>query len=161
MIYGRFLLFAALFASIPAYAADVGINSAWVRSTVPAQTTSTAYMALTSKGRATLVGISTPVAEDAEVHEMQLEGGVMKMRTTQRLPLPAGETVTLKPGGYHIMLIGLKQQLKPGDMVPITLRIENANMKVDTLVVNADVHDMTESPASSGHDHMHMHLDNE
>ena len=160
MKYGKFLLFATLFASMEACAADVEIKSAWVRGTVPVQAMGAAYMELTSKGGATLVGASTPVADDAGVHEMRLEGGVMKMRATPRLALPAGETVSLKPGGYHIMLMGLKRQLKPGDTVPITLRIENANKKVDALVVNAEVRALGESAepsGSGGHDHMHMH----
>ena len=152
----KFILLAALLASMAANAADVEIKSAWVRGTVPAQTMSAAYMELTSKGGATLVGASTPVAEDADVHEMSLEGGVMKMRAAPRLALPAGETVILKPGGYHIMLMGLKRQLKPGDTVPITLRIENAHKKTEVVVVNAEVHDLTEPPAAGPHDHMHM-----
>lgn len=156
MKHARFLLLAALFASVAARAADVDVKSAWVRGTVPAQMMSGAFMELTSKSGATLVGASTPVADDAEVHEMRLEGGVMKMRPAPRLALPAGRSVTLKPGGYHIMLMGLKRQLKPGDKVPITLKIENANKKVDTVVVNAEVRSLTES-SESGHDHMYMH----
>lgn len=140
-----------------ANAADVEIKSAWVRGTVPAQTMSAAYMELISKGGATLLGASTPLAEDAEVHEMRREGGVMKMRAAPRLALPAGETVSLKPGGYHIMLMGLKRQLKPGDTVPITLRIENAHKKTEVVVINAEVHDLAEPPAAGAHDHMHMH----
>jgi copper(I)-binding protein len=157
MKHTRSLLFTMLFASVAANAADVEVKSAWVRGTVPAQTMSGAFMELTSKSDATLVGASTPVAEDAEVHEMKQGGGVMKMRATPRLALPAGKTVALKPGGYHIMLMGLKRQLKPGDTVPITLRIADANKKVDAVVVNAEVRELTESSAPDHHDHMHMH----
>lgn len=157
MKHTRFLLLTILFASVAAYAADVEVRSAWVRGTVPAQTTSTAYMELTSKSGAFLVGVSTPVAEDAEVHEMKMEGAVMKMRAVPRLALSAGKTVTLAPGGYHVMLMGLKQRLKPGDTVPITLKIENANKKADALIVNAEVRDLAEPSAPDHHDHMHMH----
>ena len=153
------LLFAALFLTVVpslAGAADIEVKSAWVRGTVPAQMMSGAFMEITSKSGATLVGVSTPAAEDAEVHEMRLEGGVMKMRPAPRLDLPAGKTVTLKPGGYHIMLMGLKRQLQVGDSVPITLKIANANRRVDTLVVNAEVRALTE-PTDTGRDHMHMH----
>lgn len=151
----KFLLLAAMFISVTAHAADVEVKSAWVRGTVPAQMVSGAFMEITSKNGATLVGASTPLVEDAEVHEMRLEGGVMKMRPAPRLPLPAGKTVSLKPGGYHIMLMGLKRQLKPGDTVPITLRIEQANKKVNTVVVNAEVRSLAESSGSGPHDHVH------
>ena len=153
------LMFSALLVltlSSLASAADVEVKSAWARGTVPAQMMSGAFMEITSKKEVTLVGVTTPVAEDAEVHEMRLEGGVMKMRAAPRLSLPAGKTVTLKPGGYHIMLMGLKQQLKAGGIVPLTLKIENANKKIDTLVVNAEIHALTDS-ADTGHEHMHMH----
>lgn len=152
----EFILLTALLASMAANAADIEIKSAWVRATVPAQTMSAAYMELTSKGGATLLGASTPVAEDADVHEMSLEGGVMKMRAVPQLALPAGKMVSLRPGGYHIMLMGLKRQLKPGDTVHITLRIENAHKKAEVVVVNAEVHDLAEPPAAGAHDHMHM-----
>lgn len=149
------LLLTALLASVAAYAADIEVKSAWVRGTVPAQTMSAAYMELTSKSGAALIGVTTPVAEDAEVHDMEMEGAVMKMRAVPRLALPAGKAVSLKPGGYHIMLMGLKRPLKPGDRVPITLRIENAKRKTDALIVNAEVRELTESAAPDHHNHKH------
>jgi copper(I)-binding protein len=152
------LLLAVPFLSITpglASAADIAVKSAWVRGTVPAQMMSGAFMEITSKNAATLVGVTTPVAEEAEVHEMRLEGGVMKMRAAPRLDLPAGKTVVLKPGGYHVMLMGLKRQLKPGDMVPLTLKIESANKKVNTAVVNAEVRELSEPSRPDHHDHMH------
>jgi periplasmic copper chaperone A len=149
----KIVLLATLLFSVVASAADIEVKSAWVRGTVPAQMMSGAFMEITSKSGATLVGVSTPAAEDAEVHEMRLEGGVMKMRAAPRLALPAGKAVTLKPGGYHIMLMGLKQQLKPGDIVPITLKVESANKKVDAVTVNAKVRELTESSDSMHHMH--------
>ena len=151
------LLFAvSLITSALAAAADVEVKVAWVRGTVPAQTMSGAFMELTSKSNATLVGVSTPVAEDAEVHEMRLEGGVMKMRAAPRLELPAGKVVTLKPGGYHIMLMGLKQQMKAGDSIPLTLKIEGSDKKVESVIVNAEVRALNDAGASE-HDHLHKH----
>lgn len=152
------LLLATLFLSITpslVSAADIEVKSAWVRGTVPAQMMSGAFMEITSKNAATLVGVTTPVAEEAEVHEMRLEGGVMKMRAAPRLELPAGQTVVLKPGGYHVMLMGVKQQLKPGDRVPITLKIESANKKINAVVVKAEVRELTEPSGSHHHGHMH------
>ena len=138
-----FIAVCLLMVSCGVCAADVSVQSAWVRGTVAAQMTSGAFMDITSRNGATLVGVLTPVAEDAEVHEMKLEGGVMKMRAAPRLKLPAGKTVSLKPGGYHIMLMGLKQQLKPGAKVPITLKIENAKKKTESVTVNAEVRELT------------------
>ncbi len=154
-----FLTLSLLFVSaLPGFAAaaDVEAKSVWARGTVPAQMMSGVFMELGSKGGGTLVGASTPVAEEAEVHEMRLEGGVMKMRAAPRLALPAGKTVTLKPGGYHIMLMGLKQQLKAGDSIPVTLTIEGPDKKVESVTVNAEVRALNDV-GGSGHDHQHMH----
>ncbi len=157
MKHARFVLLTTLLFSVAASAADIEVKSAWVRGTVSAQTMSGAFMEIISKGGATLVGASTPVAEDVEVHEMKLEGGVMKMRAAPRLVLPAGKTVVLKPGGYHIMLMGLKQQLKAGDVVPITLKLESAKREIETVTLSAEVRALTASSGASSHDHMHMH----
>ena len=73
-----------------------------------------------------LVGVSTPVAGTAEVHEMKMDGDVMRMRAISKLDLPAGQTVELKPGGYHVMLMDLKQPLAPGSTVPLTLALRDA-----------------------------------
>ena len=150
------ILFAVLLCACAnaGFTADLEVKSAWVRGTVPAQMMSGAFMDITSRQDATLVGVSTPVAEDAEVHEMRLEGGVMKMRAAPRLALPAGKTVSLKPGGYHIMLMGLKRQLKAGETVPLTLKIEGAKKKVETLTIDAEVRDLT---ATSEPVHHHTH----
>lgn len=144
-----------LFITLAAHAADVEVKSAWVRGTVPAQTVSGAFMELISKGGATLVGAATPLAGSAEVHEMQLDGGVMKMRAVPRLALPAGETVSLKPGSYHLMLMDLKRQLKPGEKVSIALKIEGAGKKTETITVSAEVREMDGSPGAGHHEHRH------
>jgi copper(I)-binding protein len=74
-----------------------------------------------------------------EIHEMSMEGDVMRMRQITALPLPAGEAVTLKPGGFHIMLTGLKQALRPGQTVPLTLWVEGADGKRSATEVQAQV----------------------
>jgi copper(I)-binding protein len=71
-----------------------------------------------------LVSASTDVAQTVELHEVKKEGGVMKMRPVQAIPVPAKGKTELKPGGYHVMLIGLKHDLKPGDTIPVTLKFE-------------------------------------
>lgn len=135
--------------------AQVDVSNAWVRGTVPTQTASGAFMVLHAHENAKLVGVSSPVAA-AELHEMKMEGNVMRMRQVQSLDLPKMQNVELKPGGYHVMLMDLKGQLKKGDTVPITLKIEQGG-KVIEQKVNAEVRDMTASAASpAGHgDHKH------
>lgn len=102
------------------------VEGAWVRSSVPGQQGTGAFMKLTANEAMQLVGISTPVAGTAEVHEMKMDGDVMRMRAVPQLDLPAGRTVELKPGGYHVMLMDLKQALVAGSTVPLTLVLRNA-----------------------------------
>ena len=100
---------------------SVKVTGGWVRSTVPGQKGSGAFMKITAKDGARLTGVSSPVAGVAEVHEMKMEGDVMKMRAVPVLDIPAGGTVELKSGGYHLMLMDLKQALTVGSTVPVTL----------------------------------------
>jgi hypothetical protein len=102
------------------------VEGAWVRSSVAGQQGTGAFMQLTANEPMQLVGVSTPVAGVAEVHEMKIDGNVMKMRAVGKLDLPAGRTVELKPGGYHLMLQDLKQPLPQGSTVPLTLVFRNA-----------------------------------
>ena len=130
-----FLLAATLLAS--AAHAQVTVDKPWVRTTVPQQTTSAAYLTITSVQAGRLVDASSPLAASVEVHEMKMEGEMMKMRSVDALPLPAGQPVELKPNGLHIMLTGLKAPLKAGDVVPIKLVVEDAKGKRQTVDVKA------------------------
>lgn len=114
--------------AIQAQTADPAINikDAWVRTTVPGQRGTGAYMKITAKEGARLVGASTPVAGITEVHEMKMDGDVMKMRGLPGLELPAGKTVELKPGGLHVMLMDLKAALPKDSTVPLTLVFRDA-----------------------------------
>lgn len=104
------------------YAQNVDIKDAWVRTSVQGQKGSGAFMTLTAKQATRLVSISTPVAGVAQVHEMKMEGDVMKMRSLpDGLDLPAGKPVALSPGGFHIMLMDLKAALPKDSTVPLTL----------------------------------------
>lgn len=107
-----------------ASAADLAVSEAWVRATVPGQRATGAFMQLTASSDATLVSAASPVAAVVEIHEMVMEGSVMKMRALSKLDLPAGRRVELRPGGYHIMLMDLRHTLKPGDVVPLTLGLD-------------------------------------
>ncbi|HQR99579.1 MULTISPECIES: copper chaperone PCu(A)C [unclassified Polaromonas] len=108
------------------FAQTVEVKDAWVRAAVPGQSGTGAFMNITAKDGAKLVGVSSPVAGVAEVHEMKMDNDVMRMRAIPALDLPAGKTVALKPGGYHVMLMELKQALPKGSTVPLTLILRDA-----------------------------------
>jgi copper(I)-binding protein len=130
------LLIAAAVCASAAHA-QVSVTDPWVRTTVAQQTSSAAYMTITSAHGGRLVDASSPVAASAEVHEMKMVGDLMKMRAVDALPLPAGKPVDLKPNGYHMMLMGLKAPLKAGDVVPIKLVIEDGTGRRKTVDVKA------------------------
>jgi copper(I)-binding protein len=119
--------------------AQVTVGDPWIRATVPAQKTSGAFMQLTSKQDARLVGVRTPVAGNAEIHQMEMQGQSMKMHAVDGIALPAGKPVNLASGGYHIMLFDLKRQLKEGETVPLTLVVEDARHKRADVNVNVPV----------------------
>jgi copper(I)-binding protein len=141
---------------LPANAADVSVDDPWVRGTVAGQMATGAFMAITAKEGAALISASTPVAGVVEIHTMKMEGGVMKMRPIPKLELPAGEAVHLKPGGYHVMLMDLKQPLKTGESVPITLKLEGKDKAVTTLDIKAEVRPLNAAVPTEGLQH-HKH----
>lgn len=122
----------------PAFAAT-GVADAWARGTVPGQSSSGVFMRITSPEGGRLVGVASSWAGMAEVHEMKMVGDVMKMNAVPFVELPAGKAVELKPGGHHVMLMGLKQQLKGGDHLPLTLTIEGAGGKKETLELKVPI----------------------
>ena len=128
----------ALAAAVAAWS-QTTVKEAWVRGTVEQQKASGAFMQITSAGGGKLLSASSPVAGVVEVHEMAMDGNVMKMRAVPALDLPAGKTVELKPGGYHVMLMDLKQQVKTGETVPVTLVIEGQDGKKESVEVKAPV----------------------
>ncbi len=119
-------------AATAAFADDgIAIADAWARATPGKAPTGAAYLTLTNSGTAAdrLVGASSPVAATTELHEDKEENGIMKMRPVPVLPIAPGQSITLKPGGYHLMLTGLKAPLKQGDSFPLTLTFEKAGAK--------------------------------
>ena len=129
---------------------NVVIKEAWVRSTVPGQMGTGAFMKITAKAGMQLVGVSSPVAGVAEVHEMKMEGDIMKMRAAPVLDLPAGKTVELKPGGYHVMLMDLKQPFLKGSKVPLTLMFKDAKGVQSKLALTLPVTNMAPGVAPGG-----------
>ena len=136
--------------------AQVEIKDSWIRATAPGQTVAGGYMKITSAKSSALVAVSTPLTSRAELHEMSMEAGVMKMRAVPKIDLPAGKTIELKPGGYHLMLMNLSRPLHKGETIPVTLTFEGPDKKKEQLEIKVQVRDMTGS--MQGHQHMqHSH----
>ena len=113
--------------------AEVIVKDAWVRATVPQQMATGAFFQIQSSTDARVVSVQSLAAGVAEIHEMKMENNLMKMRALEHLDLAAGKLVELKPGGYHLMLMDLKQQIKAGDIVPLTLVVEGKDKKRDII----------------------------
>jgi copper(I)-binding protein len=124
-------------------AAPVAVSDAWVRGTVGAQTATGAFMTLTASADTELVAVATPAANTAELHEMKMDGGVMKMRPVASIPLPAGKPVQLSPGGFHVMLVGLTSPLPPEQAVTLTLTFRDKAGVRTTQEVRASVRPLT------------------
>ena len=123
--------------------AQVSVSDAWVRGTVEGQKATGAFMQLKSPADTVLVAATSPVAKIVEIHEMKMEGGMMKMNAVDRLALPAGKAVDLKPGAYHVMLMDLVKPLKEGDTVALQLTFEDKAGKQQTVEVKAQVKALT------------------
>jgi copper(I)-binding protein len=156
------VFFAALFA-VPARADEVNagdlvITQAWSRATPGGAKIAGGYLTIENKGSTPdrLIGGSGNVAAKVEVHEMTMKNGVMTMRQLDKgLTIEPGKTVKLAPGGYHLMLFDLKNPLKQGDKVPLTLEFEkagNVNLSLEVQGVGA------QAPAGSGHSGGHMDM---
>jgi len=132
----------------------VKVEDAWVRGTVATQKASGAFMRLTPSANARLVAVESPVAGVVEIHEMVMEGDVMKMRAIDGgLPLEAGKTMELKPGGYHVMLIDLPKAVEVGQRVPLTLIFTDTQGKEFTVEVEAPVRPLKRDHGKkSGHE---------
>jgi hypothetical protein len=139
------VLSAASLAAAAAASGQVTVTDAWVRGTVTGQKATGAFMQLKSPADTALVAAASPVAKIVEVHEMKMEGGMMKMNAVDKLALPAGKTVDLKPGGYHVMLMDLVKPLKDGDTVPLQLTFEDKAGKKQTIEIKAVVKPLADS----------------
>ena len=130
---------AALPVVAAAIAAPVVADGAWARASVAGQKATGAFVRLTASTATRLVRAESAAAGVTEIHEMKMEGDVMKMRAIAGLDLPAGKTVELKPGGYHIMLMDLKAPLVPGTPLPLTLVFQDAQGAKSELVLQVPV----------------------
>jgi len=131
------LLAASLLIAAGAAAAQsvVEVTDAWARATPGKAENGAAYLTITSPTADRLTGLSTPVADKAELHLMTMEGGIMRMRPLAGVDLAPGQKVALKPGGTHVMLVGLKEPLRPGQSFPLILQFEKAGASEVTVAV--------------------------
>lgn len=140
---------AVLLAAFSATAhAQVAVIEAWVRATVAQQPATGAFMRITAQQDARLVDVRSPIAKTVELHEMSMENNVMRMRPVAGISLPAGQAVELKPGGFHVMLMGLAQPVSEGDTVPLTLVVETADRKRESIPVQLKARSLT---GAAGH----------
>ncbi len=115
----------------------VEVKDPYVRAVPPGQPNSASFMVLQNtdaQGHA-LMAVESPVSKVVELHTHTMEEGMMRMRQVEKIDLPAGEAVALQPGGLHVMLIGLKQELIPGEDIPMTLVFEDGSKKQITAPV--------------------------
>lgn len=153
MKYGLFAALLGFMACQPVWAGPVLVSQAWVRTTVPGQEVAGAYMVITASQPARLIAVRSPVSRRAEVHAMQMDGSVMRMRFVRTLELPKNAPVHLEPGGYHIMLMNLKKPILDGERIPLTLTVETRG-KREVLNVEA----VARNPSSeSGVTDPHVH----
>lgn len=134
-----------------AAAAGIHAENAWARATVDGMKMGGGFITLHNEdaGQDYLLGGSSPVAERVEIHNHINDNGVMRMRQAKDgVALPAGEETELKPGGYHIMFMGLKQPLKAGEKFPVTLKFKNAKAQTVTFEVK-------NAPMPAAHHHHH------
>lgn len=133
------LLLGAAALSAQAATAPATVQGAWARPIVQGQQSSGAYMTITASEPLTLLGAESPAAGIVEIHQMKMEGDVMKMRAADTVPLAPGKPLQLAPGGYHFMLMDLQAPFKAGTQIPFTLRFRDAKGKVSTLPLRVPV----------------------
>ena len=149
----RYALATLLLCSAAAQAQSVVVKEPWVRATVAQQNATGAFMSISSAKGSRLVEVRSSAAKTVELHEMKMQGDVMRMRPVDAIDLPAGKPVELKPGGYHVMLVDLARPLKEGDSVALTLVVEGADKQRETIEVKAAVRALNAAPAAHEHKH--------
>lgn len=142
-----------------ALAQAIEVKEAWIRTSVPGQKSTGAFMKISARDGARLVGGSTPVAGQLELHEMKMDGDVMRMRAVPGVDIAAGQTLELKSGGYHLMLMNLKAALPQGSQVPMTLVFKDGRGQESRVELKVPVRIAPPAPsADDGHHHgMHRH----
>lgn len=137
--------------------ATLGVDEPWVRATIGQQTATGAFMRLTAPADSRVLRVRSPLAGVAEIHEMSMQGDVMRMRALDALPLPAGRAVELQPGGLHVMLMDLKAPVKAGDVVPLILTIEGRDGRTSEIEVKATARALNAAAPAADHGAHHKH----
>ena len=137
------------FLALPTWA-QVKIDEPWARATVPGQKATGVFMKLTASQASQLVGVSSPVAGVAEVHEMKMDGNVMKMSAVPAIDLPAGKSVSLQPGGYHVMLMDLKAPLAKDGSISLTLKFKDSKGVMSQQELKLPVKEVTHGLGKDG-----------
>jgi len=155
----RSLLAAGAFAlASSSVLAQVTVTEPWIRATVAGQKVAGGYLQIRSSRDTALVEARTGASATTEVHEMSMVDNVMKMRAVPRIDIPAGRTVELKPGGYHLMLIDIREPMTVGRKVPITLVFEDRDGKRESVEVTAEVRTLGGAAGAAKKDeHKHHH----
>jgi periplasmic copper chaperone A len=137
--------------AVGAYGGDIAVNDAFARASTGAAKVGAAFMTLRNSGAMAdaLVGVKSPVAARAELHTHIEDGGIMRMRQVDAIDVPARGSVSLQPGGLHIMLIDLKQPLKQGEAFPLTLTFAKAG----TMTIEVPVKSQAETAPMPSHQH--------
>jgi copper(I)-binding protein len=130
---------AALFSSSTAWAGDITVTDAWARASAGMARAGAAFLTITNSGSSDdrVIAAQAPVSDVAELHTHIKDGEVMRMRQVEDIPVKAGETVVLQPGGLHVMFMGLHEGLKEGQTFPLTLTFEKAGSVETTVTVGA------------------------
>ncbi len=145
-----------LFLAVQAFAGEVAVTAASARATAPGQDSASVALHIRARKDAKLVAVASPAAQRVEIHIMKHKDGMMEMRAVDTLPLPANQDVALGAGS-HLMLVGLKRPLKPGDSVPLSLTVEFADGHREVVKVTARVKPVgrgaeMDMPGMKGHD---------
>lgn len=134
-----------------ASAGEVTVRDAWTRATVPGQKVAGVYFDIESNADARLVGVDTALTAAAEIHQMSMEDGIMRMRAVPGVQLPAGKTVRFEPGGYHVMLFDLPRQLRAGERILVELLVQDASGQRSRLVAEVEVRNLDGSKVRHHH----------
>jgi copper(I)-binding protein len=148
-IANRSLLFAVLVTVSGAAMAQASASGAWTRATAPGQDSAAVYLTLKSSADTVLKSVDSPAGQ-ADMHEMRMDGNVMRMRTLPQVPVPAGKAVEFSPSGNHIMVNGLKKPLAKGGKLPLVLHFVGRDGKTQDVKVEAEVRGLDAAPGSSG-----------
>jgi len=130
----------------PVTSMPVVVSNIWAKTTVPGSAVSAAYMQIQSEQPIKLIKVEATIANMVEIHSMQMKEGVMEMNEVEAVDIPAKKLIELKPGGLHVMLMQVKQPIKNGDKIPLTLTFEGAHKKLIRVKVEATAQDKNKQP---------------